>query len=126
MGSPVSPIVCNLYMEDFEQKAIATAAHPPTWWCRYVDDTHTKLKKAYAQEFTDRLISLDEDIRWTNEAEVEIPTNDNSTESALAFLDTWSVINDDGSIKTRVYRKATHTDQYLNCESNHPSRHECS
>ncbi|XP_068692829.1 uncharacterized protein [Montipora foliosa] len=30
MGSPVSPTVCNLYMEDFEQKAIATAANPPT------------------------------------------------------------------------------------------------
>ena len=28
MGSPVSPIVCNLYMEDFEEKAITTAAHP--------------------------------------------------------------------------------------------------
>ena len=27
MGSPVSPIVCNLYMESFEQKALATAPH---------------------------------------------------------------------------------------------------
>ena len=29
MGSPVSPIVCNLYMEYFEQRALATAEHPP-------------------------------------------------------------------------------------------------
>ena len=29
MGSPVSPIVCNLYMGDFEQRALATAEHPP-------------------------------------------------------------------------------------------------
>ena len=28
MGSPVSPIVANLYMEDFEQRALATAPHP--------------------------------------------------------------------------------------------------
>ena len=28
MGSPVSPIVCNLYMEYFEQSAIAMARHP--------------------------------------------------------------------------------------------------
>ena len=28
MGSPVSPIVANLYMEYFEQKALSTAPHP--------------------------------------------------------------------------------------------------
>ena len=29
MGSPVSPIVANLYMESFERKAIASASNPP-------------------------------------------------------------------------------------------------
>ena len=29
MGSPVSPIVTNLYMEYFEQKALSTALNPP-------------------------------------------------------------------------------------------------
>ena len=29
MGSPISPIVANLYMERFEQLAINTAPHPP-------------------------------------------------------------------------------------------------
>ena len=28
MGSPVSPIVANLYMESFERKAIASAINP--------------------------------------------------------------------------------------------------
>ena len=28
MGSPVSPIVANLYMEYLEQKALSTAPHP--------------------------------------------------------------------------------------------------
>ena len=28
MGSPVSPIVANLYMEYFEQKALSTTPHP--------------------------------------------------------------------------------------------------
>lgn len=31
MGSPVSPIVCNLYMEHFETLALTTAPHPPGW-----------------------------------------------------------------------------------------------
>ena len=29
MGSPLSPIVANLFMEDLETKALATAPSPP-------------------------------------------------------------------------------------------------
>ena len=29
MGSPISSIVANLYMEDFEKKAINSSPHPP-------------------------------------------------------------------------------------------------
>ena len=114
MGSPVSPIVCNLYMEDLEQKAIQTAPHPPLWWYRFVDDTHTKLKKQYAEEFTNHLNSLDPDIKFTTEGEED---------RALAFLDTYTVIQDDSSLKIKIYRKPTHTDQYLNFHSNHPVQH---
>ena len=29
MGSPVSPVVANIYMEMFEELALRTAEHPP-------------------------------------------------------------------------------------------------
>ena len=118
MGSPVSPIICNLYMEDFEETAIASSLHSPRWWKRYVDDTHTILKRQYSEEFTRHLNHVDPEIQWTTEGE-EV----NDSERSLPFLDVSSVVQEDGTIKTKVYRKATHTDQYLNFNSNHPQEH---
>ena len=37
MGSLVSPVVANLYMEYFEQNALSTAS--PRLWHQYVDNT---------------------------------------------------------------------------------------
>ena len=41
----------------------------------------------------------------------------------LPFLDTCILVNDDGSLKTRMYHKHTNTDQYLHRESNHHIEH---
>ena len=37
MGSPLSPVVANLYMEAFE-KTLEAALWKPAFWVRYVDD----------------------------------------------------------------------------------------
>jgi hypothetical protein len=39
MGSPLSPVITNFFMEDFEKTELEQAAHKPIYWFRYVDDT---------------------------------------------------------------------------------------
>jgi len=55
MGSPVSAVISNLYMEDFEERAIATASYKPRIWKRYVDDTFKILGKDYVDGFLQHL-----------------------------------------------------------------------
>ncbi len=62
-------------------------------------------------ELKDHVNSIDPNIEFT----IEEPGED----GGVPFLDTYCVIND-GSIDTRVYRKPTHTDLYLNWDSHHP------
>ena len=72
MGSPVSPILCNLYMEDFETAALNSAPHKPAWWFRYVDDTHTKQKKEHDDSLYQHISQQDEHIKFTTEHENEV------------------------------------------------------
>ena len=51
MGSPMSPVVANLYMEFFDDRALTSAVNPPGWWKRYVDDTFVILKQSQREEF---------------------------------------------------------------------------
>ena len=122
MGSPVSPTVANLYMEWFEQRAIATA--PPDWkpriWKRYVDDVFEVVKKGAAQPLTDHLNQVDHtgNIKFTFEEEAD---------RKLPCLDLLVQVLPSGAIQTSVYRKKkTHTDQYLNFASEHALNHKLS
>ena len=111
MGSPVSPIVANLYMEYLEQKALSTASTPPRFWCRYVDDTFVIHKEVNKQGFLQHINSVDPAIKVTVE--------DNKEDGSIPFLDTIVKPEADGTLSTTVYRKPTHTDQYLQWDSHH-------
>ena len=111
MGSPVSPIVANLYMEFLEQKALSTAPTPPRFWCRYVDDTFVIHKEVNKQDFLQHINSVDPAIKFTVE--------DNKEDGSIPFLDTIVKPEADGTLSITVYRKPTHTDQYLQWDSHH-------
>ena len=112
MGSPLSPIVANIYMETFEVEAIRSAPSPPKFWKRFVDDTFTILESSKKEEFLTHLNSIDQQIQFTAEESRE--------DGAMPFLDILVTPGKDGSISTSVYRKPTHTDLYLQWESHHP------
>ena len=115
MGSPVSPIVVNLYMEDLEQKIIATAPVDcqPRNWKRYVDDVICLVHKGKAKKLQQHMNTVDHTRRF-------ISTREDEENNSMPFLDAKFTRKEDGSVKSTVYRKKTHTDQYLNFASHHP------
>ena len=65
MGSPIIPIVANLFMEDFETRAIESAVDPPTIWKRFVDDTFVVIDSAKKQQFLEHINNMDPHIQLT-------------------------------------------------------------
>ena len=60
MGSPLSPIVANIFMEKFEQEALDTDSTPPhSLWKRYVDDTFVIQEEQHQEEFLQHINSID-------------------------------------------------------------------
>ena len=51
MGSPVSAVTANIYVEEFEEQAIANATCKPKIWKRYEDDTFTVLDRNHVNGF---------------------------------------------------------------------------
>ena len=114
MGSPVSPIVANMSMEDYEGKALEAYQDPPKYWGRYVDDVLAVIKTAHIEPFTQHLNAQHTHIQWISELEAD---------EKLPMLDTLTTRMSDGSLRFNVYRKPTHTDQYLQFQSHQPMEH---
>ena len=114
MGSPVSPAMADLTMENFETNVLASAPIKTSVWYRYVDDTFNVVPSNQINDFTTYLNSSDPHIQFTTAGVVD---------NKLAFLDTATERLENGNLKVTVYRKPTHTDQYLNWSSNHHLEH---
>ena len=111
MGSPVSAVIANLYMENFEEQAITTSSYEPRIWKRYVDDTLAILDRENVDVFLLHLNNQRPSIRFTMETKKD---------NKLVLLDTAVLREPEGRLTTSVNRKPTHTDQYLAYDSHHP------
>ena len=113
IGASSSVFLAEIFMIRLERKALTTFASPPDIWFRYVDDTFTIMKRDYIQAFLDHLNNQHQRIKFTIEYEEN---------NQMPFLDTLICVEEDRTITTKVYRKQTHTNQYLHFKSNHHTR----
>ena len=110
MGSPVCPVIANIYMGYFESLAIPSSPTLIKWWFRYVDDAHSATRRRSSQQTS----GAPQFHRSTHQVTIELTGTD-----GLPFLDTLTKPTSN-SIESTVNRKATHIDRYLDYNSNHP------
>ncbi|XP_068691626.1 uncharacterized protein [Montipora foliosa] len=114
MGSPLGPVLANIFMCDFEEKWVMKNINQSTIWFRYVDDTFTLFKnKNDALSFLRYLNGRHNNIKFT----IEFDQNDE-----IPFLDILMKRNRD-SFSTSVYRKKTFTGFYTKWDSFTPRKY---
>ena len=115
VGSPLSPIIANIFMEHFETQAIQSAHLQSSLWLCYVDNTFViwPHNREELNKFLQHINQQLQSIKFTMEVEQN---------NSIPFLDIRVTKKGQGPPTLQVYRKPTHTDRYLHYWSfNHPS-----
>ena len=81
----------------------------PILWKRFVHDTFTIITKSHKDAFLEHINSINNNIQFT----CEEPRDG----SSIPFLDMLIIPDEEDRLNTTVYRKPTHTDQYLYWDS---------
>lgn len=97
MGSSMYPIVANLFIFADNIKARI--------WLRFVDDTFVVIKKIHLRSFSKLISALSSHIKFTYENENE--------HDKLPFLDYLVKRNLSGALNLTIYRKPTHSNNYI-------------
>ena len=111
MGSPVSPVVSDIFMEDFEDKALSDGSICPRLWKRFVDDVLAVVKRDKGSPLLDHLNEQHPNIKFTMEEEEE---------GSLPFMDVRFTRTANGKLHRQVYQKPTHTNRYVQYDSHQP------
>ena len=110
MGSSLSPVLANVYMEYLEEMALRSTFLKPSMWPRYVDDTFLLWPhQVDVQALMNHVNSIHPSIQFIMEKEQD---------NKLSFLDVLTCI--DQGFSTSMYRKPTFMRQYLNFNSHYP------
>uniref|UniRef100_A0A5S6QQD0 Reverse transcriptase domain-containing protein n=1 Tax=Trichuris muris TaxID=70415 RepID=A0A5S6QQD0_TRIMR len=113
MGSSLSPVVAEMFMEHLKDIAFPDgfSVFGVKMFKRYVDDIFVIMEQGKEVALLDHLnVLFPGKVNFTMEREEK---------GKLPFLDSL-VIRDQGHIKTKVFRKPTNSERYLNFFSNHP------
>ena len=115
MGSPLGPLLANIWMSHLEDIAFNNCpCNTPTYYRRYVDDIFLIFDdKSHVTPFLDYMNTLCDSIKFTMEPE---------TNGVIHFLDVL-VTRCVDSLSTTVYRKPTFSGLYLRWDSFVPKKH---
>jgi hypothetical protein len=113
MGSPLSPIVAELFLQNMENEIIASD-RSIYFWVRYVDDVYAILRRRSVNTVLNKINSYHQSIQFTMEEEQE---------GELPFLDVMIYEKPNRTFGHKLYKKPTHTNKYLHYESYHPQAH---
>ena len=81
MGSPLSPVLANIFMEHFEQIALANSTYVPKLWKRFVDDIFAIW--SYGKEHLDTFLNYLNNIHPS----IEFTIQHEDDKHSLSFLD---------------------------------------
>jgi len=113
MGSPLSPIIANIVLQDLEKKTLERIDYNILFYFRYVDDILLSAPSEHISEILDTFNSFHKRLQFTVEYEVN---------RKLSFLDLMLEV-DDGMIIVNWFQKETFSGRVLSYYSNHPKCH---
>ena len=114
MGSSLSPIVANIYMEFYESQLLPNIPlfHSIHSWFRYVDDILAIVPNNFPiLPFLTHMNDLIPSIKFTYELQIN---------NIISFLDLSIVQNNNNNLTFKIFRKPTTKNQSLHAFSDHP------
>ncbi|XP_025261928.1 uncharacterized protein LOC112637139 [Camponotus floridanus] len=110
MGSPLSPIIADIVLQDLEEKALNILRFTPRLYFRYVDDILMTVPSDSIDSTLSIFNSFHDRLQFTFELEVDRKIN---------FLDV-TIIVENNVLIFDWFQKSTFSGRYLNYHSQHP------
>ncbi|VDM02267.1 unnamed protein product [Schistocephalus solidus] len=111
MGSPISGYLAEAILQELETRIFQI--YKPKFWRRYVDDIFVIIHREAKENFKTDLNSTCPQIQFTMEEEED---------GMLPFLGVQISRQEERTLQTGVFRKATNTEKSLHYNSNYPCR----